>query len=97
MITSPKLIIMNHSDAKAVGCEGMCHKSQGNRRIEVNRNLKRLKGKARERLLSEPGLYNGSKCPVEVEAVKKIELCMIANTKDGLSFKSRAPFATFLQ
>lgn len=53
------------------GCplRGMCHKSQGNRRIEVNKNLNRLKGKAREKLLSEQGLYHRSKRPVEVEAV----------------------------
>ena len=53
------------------GCplRGMCHKSAGNRRIEVNKNLNRLKGKARSNLMSERGLYHRSKRPVEVEAV----------------------------
>lgn len=53
------------------GCplRGMCHKSKDNRRIEVNKNLNRLKAKAREKLMSERGLYHRSKRPVEVEAV----------------------------
>lgn len=53
------------------GCpmRGMCHQSKGNRRIEVNHELNRHKQKARERLLSEQGLYYRSKRPVEVEAV----------------------------
>lgn len=53
------------------GCpmRGQCHKAQGNRLIEVNHRLTRLRAKARERLLSEQGLYHRSKRPVEVEAV----------------------------
>lgn len=53
------------------GCplRGMCHQAKGNRRIEVNHNLNDHKTKARERLLSEKGLYHRSKRPVEVEAV----------------------------
>lgn len=53
------------------GCpmRGMCHKSKVNRRIEVSHNLKRHKTQAREKLLSERGLYHRSKRPVEVEAV----------------------------
>lgn len=53
------------------GCplRGMCHKSKGNRRIEVNKNLNRLKAKVRAKLMSERGLYHRSKRPVEVEAV----------------------------
>lgn len=53
------------------GCpmRGQCHKAQGNRLIEVNHRLSWLKAKARERLLSEQGLYHRSKRPVEVEAV----------------------------
>ncbi len=55
-------------------CEGcplrvICHKSAGNRRIEVNKDLNRLKGQARAKLMSERGLYHRSKRPVEVEAV----------------------------
>jgi len=53
------------------GCplRGMCHKSKGNRRMEVNHKLNRHKAKARAKLLSEQGLYHSSKRPVEVEAV----------------------------
>lgn len=53
------------------GCplRGLCHKATGNRRIEVNHRLWELKEKARERLLSETGLYHRSKRPVEPEAV----------------------------
>lgn len=53
------------------GCpmRGMCHRAKGNRTIEVNKNLNRHKAIARQRLLSEHGLYHRSKRPVEVEAV----------------------------
>lgn len=52
------------------GCPflGQCHKSQGNRTIEVNHRLNELKKKAKERLLSETGLYHRSKRPIEPEA-----------------------------
>lgn len=53
------------------GCpmRGQCHKAQGNRTIEINHRLAQLKAQAKERLLSEKGLYHRSKRPVEVEAV----------------------------
>lgn len=53
------------------GCplRGMCHKSKGNRKIEVNNNLIRHKQKAKELLTSEQGLAHRSKRPIEVEAV----------------------------
>lgn len=56
---------------RCAGCpmRGMCHKSKGNRRIEVNHRLNALKVKARERLTSEQGKKHRSKRPVEVEAV----------------------------
>ena len=55
-------------------CEGCpmrsgCHKATGDRLIEVNHRLNKLKDKARERLLSEEGMYHRSKRPIEVEAV----------------------------
>ncbi|QBR10749.1 hypothetical protein E3D81_00590 [Sphingobacterium sp. CZ-2] len=55
-------------------CEGCpmrsgCHKAKGDRLIEVNHRLNKLKDKARERLLSEEGMYHRSKRPIEVEAV----------------------------
>lgn len=53
------------------GCplRGQCHKAKENRMIEVNHRLQELKRKARERLLSETGLYHRSKRPIEPEAV----------------------------
>ena len=53
------------------GCpmRGQCHKAEGNRTIEINHRLAQLKAQAKERLLSEKGLYHRSKRPVEVEAV----------------------------
>ena len=55
-------------------CEGCpmrsgCHKAKDDRLIEVNHRLNKLKAKARERLLSEEGMYNQNKRPIEVEAV----------------------------
>jgi hypothetical protein len=52
------------------GCPflGQCHKAQGNRTIEVNHRLNELKQKAKERLMSETGLYHRSKRPIEPEA-----------------------------
>jgi transposase len=53
------------------GCpmRGQCHKVEGNRTIEINHRLAQLKAQAKERLLSDKGLYHRSKRPVEVEAV----------------------------
>jgi len=46
----------------------MCHKSIGNKKIEINHKLNEYKAKAREMLTSERGLYHSSKSPIEVEA-----------------------------
>lgn len=53
------------------GCplRGACHKSKTNRKIQINWNLKRLKDKARQKLLSEKGVEHRSQRPVDVEAV----------------------------
>lgn len=53
------------------GCplRGQCHKAQGNRKIEINHNLNRLRMLARQRLMSEEGLYHRSMRPIEPEAV----------------------------
>jgi len=53
------------------GCpmRGACHKSKGNRIIEVNPKLLRYKQQARERLNSEKGLKYRSQRPADVEAV----------------------------
>ena len=47
---------------------GACHKSKGDRIIEVNHRLNYLKAQAREKLRSEKGLVHRSKRPVDVEA-----------------------------
>lgn len=57
--------------ANCKGCplRGMCYKAKGNRRIEINHNLRRLKAKARELLLSEEGIKHRKKRCVEPEPV----------------------------
>ena len=53
---------------EAQNCNGcplrcLCFKAKGNRRIEINHNLRRLKAKARELLLSEQGIkYRKKRC-----------------------------------
>ena len=56
---------------KCEGCplNGACHKSKGERVIQRNHNAIRLKGKARQKLLSEEGLAHRSQRPADVEAV----------------------------
>ena len=59
---------------QAQNCEGcplksQCHKSKANRIIEVNYNLNRYKQKARERLMSEEGIYHRGRRCIEPEAV----------------------------
>ncbi|HNY01766.1 MAG TPA: IS1182 family transposase [Bacteroidales bacterium] len=63
-----------YSYYQAQNCEGcpvrgMCHKAAGNRVIEVNHRLRRLKAKAREMLLSEEGIEHRKKRPCDVEPV----------------------------
>ena len=52
------------------GCplRGPCHKSKGNRIVELNHNLRRHKRLVRENLTSEQGLKHRSKRPWDVEA-----------------------------
>ncbi len=59
---------------KAKNCHGcpiraVCHNQQGNRVIEVNHNLNRLKQVARKKLLSEEGVKRRKKRPADIEAV----------------------------
>ena len=53
------------------GCpmRGQCHNAKYNRTIEINHNLNRLRNIAKQKLLSERGLYHRSKRPIEPEAV----------------------------
>lgn len=59
---------------QAENCNGcplrsQCHNSKNNRRIELNHKLNKYRKQARERLMSEQGLYHRSKRPIEPEAV----------------------------
>jgi transposase len=59
---------------QAQNCNGcplcsQCHSGKGNRRIELNHKLIRYRKQARERLMSEQGLYHRSMRPIEPEAV----------------------------
>ena len=59
---------------QAANCErcplnGRCHKSKGNRVIEVNFNLNRLKAIAHQNLISEKGVEHRKKRPWDVELV----------------------------
>jgi len=59
---------------QAANCEhcplnGVCHKSKGNRVIEVNFNLNRLKEIAHRNLTSEKGIAHRKKRPWDVESV----------------------------
>ncbi len=59
---------------QAQNCEGcplrcLCHKSRNNRIIEVNYKLNEHKRRARERLLSEEGIYHRGRRCIEPEAV----------------------------
>ena len=53
------------------GCpmRGKCHKGVGNRTIQVNHKLRKLRKRAREKLNSEEGLEKRSRRPIEPEAV----------------------------
>ena len=57
--------------ARCQGCplRGQCHKSKGNRQIEVNHTLEEYKSQVRELLTSEQGLIYRSNRPIEPEAV----------------------------
>ena len=64
------------------GCplRGVCHKATGNREIEVNHELNRLKRQAKELLNTEDGIHHRKKRPVDVEPV-------FANIKSNHYFK----------
>jgi len=59
---------------QAQNCKGcpircLCHKAKNNRIIEINYKLQQYKYKARERLLSEEGIYHRGRRCIEPEAV----------------------------
>jgi transposase len=70
---------------QAKNCEncplrGVCFKGEGNRIINVNYELQRLKAKARELLLSQEGIRHRKQRPVDVEPV-------FGNIKQNKNFK----------
>lgn len=66
-----KRALSYYQAANCRGCplRGKCHKSQGNRMIEVSHRLNFLRAKARERLCSEKGIAHRKQRPVDVEPV----------------------------
>jgi transposase len=64
------------------GCplRGVCHKSKGNRIIEINQALNKYKQQTRQNLNSEQGIYHRKKRPCDVEPV-------FANIKNNHYFK----------
>jgi transposase len=69
--TGYKRTLSRYQAQNCCGCplRSACHKSKGNRVIEVSHRLNELKTKARDRLLSEVGLAHRSQRPVDVEPV----------------------------
>ena len=70
---------------QAANCErcplnGVCHKSKGNRIIEINFNLNHLKAIAHQRLTSQTGIAYRKKRPWDVESV-------FANIKSNHGFR----------
>lgn len=70
---------------KAQRCEGCplrgsCHRGKGDRVIEMNHNLRKLRGDEREKLLSLEGLKQRSQRPQDVEAT-------FGNLKSNKGFK----------
>jgi len=61
--------IYQAQNCKGCPMRGGCHKSKENRKIELNHKLLAYRKQAREKLMSEQGLYHRSKRPIEPEAV----------------------------
>lgn len=63
------IYIYQAQNCKGCPMRGACHKGKGNRKIELNHKLLAYRKQAREKLMSEEGLYHRSKRPIEPEAV----------------------------
>lgn len=74
--------IHRYQAQKCTGCplRGSCHKSKGNRTIERNHYLIRLKEKARDLLLSKEGIAHRKQRCRDVEAI-------FGNIKQNMGFK----------
>ncbi len=66
-----KSIVSCYQAQNCNGCpsRGLCHKSKNNRIIEVNYRLNQYREKAKERLMSETGIYHRGRRCIEPEAV----------------------------
>lgn len=64
-----RVSIYQAHNCKGCPLRGKCHKAKGERTIEVNYNLNRLRQIARDKLTSESGIYHRSMRPIEPEAV----------------------------
>jgi len=72
--TSESGYVSNITLYQATNCSGcplkcLCHKTKGNRQIEVNHKLNQYRQEARERLTCEEGLMHRRRRPIEPEAV----------------------------
>ena len=74
--------ITRYQSPSCEGCplRGMCHKQKGNRIVEINHRLRKLKQKAAERLRSEEGIRKRKKRCADVEPI-------FANWKQNKSFR----------
>lgn len=77
--------IQNITRYQATNCNGCplrvsCHKSKGNRIIEINHALKKYKEQVKQNLQSEKGIYHRKKRPADIEPV-------FANIKNNHQFK----------
>lgn len=68
------------NNCSACPLNGVCHKSKGNRIIEVNHHLNTLKEKANQHLLSEEGIKKRKQRCHDIEPV-------FANIKNNHGFK----------
>jgi len=75
-----KLIVYQAVNCDGCPLRGQCHKAKGNRKIEVNHNLDRLRQKARTLLTSEKGVNKRKKRVVDTEPV-------FANIKQNKHFR----------
>lgn len=80
--TGFKQKVTKYRAKRCEGCplRGACHKGKGDRVIEINSNLARLKALATERLTSEKGIYHRKRRPWDVEPV-------FGNVKENQGFR----------
>ena len=64
-----KVSVYQATNCRGCPMHGQCHKGKGNREVEINHRLISYRKQAKERLLSEQGLYHRSMRPIEPEAV----------------------------